>query len=149
MTSERQYCTFTVGGGCYGLEVRRVQEIVGRQAMTRVPLAPPEVSGLINLRGRIVAAIDLRRKLGMPGRTLDDPVVNVVVTTDEGAISLLADEIGDVLAVPDADFEPAPETCRSAARAFTLGAFKLPDRLLLALDIDKIIAITTNQNATI
>src|SRR5207248_7146076 len=101
MTTERRYCTFIVGGGYYGVDVTRVQEIVRRQELTRVPLAPPEISGLINLRGQIVTAIDLRRKLGMAGRSPDEPVVNVVVTTEDGAISLQADEIGDVLAVTE------------------------------------------------
>jgi purine-binding chemotaxis protein CheW len=148
MTMKRQYCTFTVGGGYYGVDVTRVQEIVRRQEMTRVPLAPPEVSGLINLRGQVVTAIDLRRRLGMCSRAPDDPIVNVVVTTGDGAISLLADDIRDVLEVSEADFEPPPETCEGAARAFTIGVCKLADRLLIALDVDKIIAIKTDQNTT-
>jgi purine-binding chemotaxis protein CheW len=149
MTTERQYCTFTVGGGYYGVDVTRVQEIVRRQELTCVPLAPPEVSGLINLRGQIVTAIDLRRRLGMNGRKPDESVINVVVTTDDGAISLQADDIGDVLAVPDADFDPPPETLRGPARALIRGAYKLDGRLLLVLDPDQAINLEhDNERST-
>ena len=89
----------------------QVQEVIRYQAMTRVPLAPTVVSGLINLRGQIVTAIDLRRRLGLAGPA-DEGLhpMNVVVRTDDGAVSLLVDEIGDVVEVTDDAFEPPPET---------------------------------------
>src|SRR5579864_362520 len=101
-----QYCTFYADGYCFGLEVLRVQEIIRYQPMTRVPLAPPVVRGLINLRGQIVTAIDLRSRLELQDRPADQLPVNVVVRADDGAISLLVDEIGDVLEVPEKLFEP-------------------------------------------
>src|SRR5437868_11453098 len=105
MAEVHQYCTFYVDGHYFGLDVLQVQEIIRFQEMTRVPLAPPVVRGLINLRGQIVTAIDLRRRLEMPDRLDDQFPVNVVVHTDDGAVSLLVDEIGDVLEVSEVLFE--------------------------------------------
>jgi purine-binding chemotaxis protein CheW len=104
-----------------------------------VPLAPPVVRGLINLRGQIVTAIDLRRRLELTDRPVDQLPVNVVVQTDDGAFSLLVDEIGDVLGVEEKLFEPPPDTLRGTARELIRGAYKLNDRLMLLLDIDKVL----------
>jgi purine-binding chemotaxis protein CheW len=132
-----QYCTFFVAGYYFGLDVLKVQEIIRYQEMTRVPLASPVVRGLINLRGQIVTAIDLRRRLELSDRPDDQLPVNVVVQTDDGAVSLLVDEIGDVLEVPEKDFERPPETLKSTARELIRGAYKLADRLLLILDTER------------
>src|SRR5271155_5575003 len=106
MADAHQYCTFYVDGHCFGLDVLKVQEIIRYQEMTRVPLAPAAVRGLINLRGQIVTAIDLRRRLQLSERPADQLPINVVVQTDDGAVSLLVDEIGDVLEVSEKLFEP-------------------------------------------
>src|SRR5262245_46354614 len=98
--------------------------------MTRVPLAHPVVRGLMNLRGQIVTALDLRRRLELPERPDDESPVNVVVQADDGAVSLLVDEIGDVLEASDDQFERPPETLRGVARELIRGTYKLPDRLL-------------------
>src|SRR5262245_10905596 len=110
MTAQRQYCTFYLDDQCFGLDVLVVQEIVRSQPMTRVPLAHPMVRGLINLRGQIVTAIDLRRRLDMPPRDDDREPVNVVLQSDDGAVALLVDEIGEVLDVSDEQFEQPPAT---------------------------------------
>src|SRR5215470_3234682 len=112
MADVHQYCTFFVEGHYFGVDVLKVQEIIRYQEMTRVPLAHPVVRGLINLRGQIVTAIDLRRRLELPERAAGQLPVNVVVQTDDGAVSLLVDEIGDVLDVSDRAFERPPETLR-------------------------------------
>jgi purine-binding chemotaxis protein CheW len=137
MADERQYCTFHVAGYYFGLEVLRVQEVIRYQEMTRVPLAPRVVRGLINLRGQIVTAIDLRRRLELKDRPADQQPVNVVVHTEDGAVSLLVDEIGDVVEVSEAMFERPPETLQGIARELIRGAYKLQDRLLLILDTDR------------
>ena len=137
---DRQYCTFFLGTDYYGIDVLHVQEVIRYQEMTRVPLAPPVVRGLINLRGQIVTAIDLRRRLGLPDRPAGQLPVNVVVQTSDGAVSLLVDEIGDVLMVPEAAFERPPETLRGPTRGLIRGAYKLADRILLALDLDLVLA---------
>ena len=139
MADSRQYCTFFVDGHYCGLDVRRVQEIIRYQEMTRVPLAPPVVRGLINLRGQIVTAIDLRRRLELSDRPDGELPVNVVVQTDDGALSLLVDEIGDVLDVDEKCFERPPDTLKAPARELIRGAYKLADRLLLLLDTDALV----------
>jgi purine-binding chemotaxis protein CheW len=148
MSLPQQFCTFYLGGQCYGLDVRKVQEVVRSQPLTRVPLADPAVRGLINLRGQIVTAIDLRRRLNLPQRTETSEPVNVVLQTDDGAVSLLVDDVGDVLEVSDQQFERPPETLQGAAREFIIGAYKLPDRLLVILDPERIVSITSQPDAT-
>jgi purine-binding chemotaxis protein CheW len=136
-----QYCTFYVAEHYFGLDVLRVQEIISHQPMTSVPLAPPVVRGLINLRGQIVTALDLRTRLGFAQLPPDRTPVNVVVRTDDGAVSLLVDEVGDVVDVPEKLFERTPETVTGPARELIQGAYKLDGRLLLALDAERTIAL--------
>jgi len=138
VTGERQFCTFSLDGHLFGIDAVRVQEVIRSQEMTRVPLAPPVVRGLINLRGQIVTAIDLRRRLDLPDRPAGQLPVNVVVSTDDGAVSLLVDEVGDVMTVPEAAFERPPETLRGKTRALIRGAYKLERRLLLDLAMDEL-----------
>lgn len=138
---EQQLCTFYLDGLYLGVGVRQVQEVIRYQEMTRVPLAPGVVSGLINLRGQIVTAIDLRRRLGLPERPADTLPMNVVVRADDGAISLLVDEIGDVVEVDDDTFERAPETLRGVARDLIRGVYKRQGELLCVLDTDRAIAV--------
>jgi purine-binding chemotaxis protein CheW len=136
MPASRQLCTFFLEDLFLGVEVSQVQEVLRYQEMTRVPLAPGVVQGLINLRGQIVTALDLRRRLEMGARPSDQLPMNVVVRTDDGPMSLLVDEIGDVLEVSEESFERPPETLKGAARELVRGAYKLQDRLLLHLDIE-------------
>jgi purine-binding chemotaxis protein CheW len=133
----RQFCTFYLDGHYFGIDVLQVQEVIRHLELTRVPLAPSAVRGLINLRGQIATALDLRRRLGLPERPADVLPVNVVVTTGDGAVSLLVDEIGDVLAVPEGAFEPPPDTLRGPARALIRGAYKLDGRLLMIIDVER------------
>jgi len=134
MSGQTQYCTFFLDGLFFGVPVQQVQEVIRYQELTRVPLAAPEVSGLINLRGQIVTAIDLRRRLGLPPRPEGRRPMNVVVRSEEGAVSLLVDEIGDVQEVDGSLFEPPPPTLHGPARNLIRGAYKLADRLLLVLE---------------
>ncbi|HEV3436910.1 MAG TPA: chemotaxis protein CheW [Gemmata sp.] len=145
MADEHQFCTFFLDGQYFGIDVLKVQEIIRFQEMTRVPLAPPVVRGLINLRGQIVTAIELRRRLDLPDRPADQLPVNVVIQTDDGAVSLLVDEIGDVLQVPQAAFERPPVTLRGTARDLIRGAYKLEDRLLLILDTERTVNPTIGR----
>jgi len=145
MDQHQQYCTFYVAGHYFGLDVLKVQEVIRYQEMTRVPLAPPVVRGLINLRGQIVTALDLRRRLELDDRPADQLPVNVVVQTDDGAVSLLVDEIGDVLDVEEKLFEPPPDTLTGSARELIRGAYKLNSRLMLLLDIDKALQVGNEE----
>ena len=144
MAVEHQFCTFYLDGHYFGLDVLKVQEIICYQEMTRVPLASPVVRGLINLRGQIVTAIDLRRRLEFKDRPADQLPVNVVVHTDDGAVSLLVDEIGDVLQVPETAFERPPETLTGSARELIRGAYKLDGRLLLILDTERTVNVSNS-----
>ncbi len=142
--AEQQFCTFYLNGFLFGIEVEKVQEVIRHQAMTRVPLAPKLIGGLINLRGQIVTAIDLRLRLGLPERKPDELPMNVVARSEDGAVSLLVDEIGDVLEVQEAQFEDVPQSMRQA-RELIRGVYKLPERLLLVLDTAH--AVSVEQKA--
>ncbi len=137
MAASKQLCTFFVGDGYFGIPVQQVQEVVRPQPITPVPLAPKVIRGLINLRGQILTAIDLRYRLGLgePG----DPakLTNVVVRTDDSPVSFLVDEIGEVVDVDEASFEHPPETLQGDTRELIGGAYKLEGRLLLVLSTER------------
>jgi len=141
MNEVTQYCTFVVDGQFYGVRVQVVQEVIRYQQMTTVPLAPREIGGLINLRGQIVTAIDMRRRLELSDRADNQKPMNVVIRTDEGAISLLVDEIGEVVSTDPSTFEPPPETLQGTARTLIDGVYKLKNRLLLVLNTDKAVNV--------
>lgn len=142
MADQKQFCTFYLDGLFFGVDVLQVQEIIRHQGMTRVPLAPNEVKGLINLRGDIVTAIDLRRRLRLPDRPADAEPTNVVVRDGESAVALLVDEIGDVLEVDEETYEPTPETLDTAVRELITGVYKIDGRRLLhVLDTDRAVAL--------
>lgn len=141
MAVGRQFCTFYLDGLFFGVEVEKVQEVIRYQEMTKVPLAPPVVGGLINLRGQIVMALDLRRRIELPDRPEGALPMNVVVRTDDAAVSLLVDEIGDVIEVEETAFERPPETLAGASRDLIRGAYKLKGRLLIVLDANKIVKV--------
>lgn len=142
MSTNTQYCTFHLDNLFFGVEVHKVQEVIRYQEMTSVPLASVVVRGLINLRGQIVTAIDLRRRLELKPRPEGQLPMNVVVRTDDGPMSLLVDEIGDVLEMNADNFERPPETLKGVARELIRGAYKLKDRLLLTLDTERAVQLT-------
>jgi purine-binding chemotaxis protein CheW len=132
-----QLATFRLDGDLYGVEVEHVQEVLRSQKLTRVPLAPPAVAGLINLRGQVVTAIELRERLGRPPRPEGTDAVVIVVRLHGEAVSLLVDSIADVVDVEAKDFEAPPDTLDGQARDLIRGAYKLDGTLLLALDVQK------------
>jgi purine-binding chemotaxis protein CheW len=136
------FSTFFVGDLFFGVDVLKVQEVLQFQQMTRVPQAPDVVEGLINLRGQIVTAIDMRRRLGLPPRSGETPPMNMAVRTEDGAVSLLVDEIGDVLEVDASTWERPPENLDRGAREIIRGVYKMKDRLLLALDTERTVEVT-------
>ena len=139
MAIKESYCTFRVDDLYFGVEVCQVQEVIRYQHTTRVPLAPAVVQGLMNLRGQIVTALSLRERLGLSASDSDSRPMNVVIRTPDGPISLLVDEIGDVVQVDRDYFEPPPETLQGEQRSLISGAFKLDEQLLLILDTDKVV----------
>jgi purine-binding chemotaxis protein CheW len=131
---QRQLCTFFLNNMLFGIDVTDVQEVIRHQPITPVPLASKVVTGLINLRGQIVTALDLRARLGLPPRAADSEPMNVVVRRPEGVICLLVDEVGDVVDVDEANFEEPPSTMPASAQYLVLGAYKLDQQLLVFLD---------------
>ena len=136
--TRKSYCTFRLGDLFFGVEVLDVQEVIREQQMTGVPLASSEIRGLMNLRGQIVTAIDLRERLRLPCSE-GQATMNVVVRGSDGAVSLLVDEIGDVMEVSDDEYEPPPETLDGVPRELIRGTYKLADHLLLVLDTDRVL----------
>lgn len=142
-----QFSTFYVADLFFGVDVLHVQEVLRSQPMTSVPQAPGVIEGLINLRGQIVTAIDMRRRLGLPQRAGDHAPMNMVVRTTDGAVSLLVDEIGDVLDMDAATYERPPQNLDPVARGLIRGIYKLKDRLLLVLDEERTVDLAVAKTA--
>lgn len=136
----QKYCTFYLEKYYFGIEVEQVQEIIRFQEITPVALAPDVVKGLINLRGQIVTAVDLRRLLELPDREEHLDPMNIVVRTPVGAFSLLADKIGDVLELADENFELPPDNLNGMAGELIQRAYKLEGTLLLTMEIEKLVS---------
>jgi purine-binding chemotaxis protein CheW len=132
-----QLCTFWVGDLFMGVEVDRVQEVLRLESVTPVPLAPKAVQGLINLRGRIVTAIDLRQQLGVSTEERPQQPMNLILGGTATGLSFIVDRVGDVVEVASSDFEEPPDTLRGRSRELILGAYKLPESLLLVLDTEQ------------
>jgi purine-binding chemotaxis protein CheW len=132
-----KFCTFLLDGHLFGVPVENVQEVLRTQRVTAVPLAPPEIKGLLNLRGQIVTTIDLRTRLNLPPRDEESSSVNVVVRTTDGAVSLVVDRIGHVLEPAPSTFEAAPDTVPELVRDLVDQVCKLDDGLLLVLDTER------------
>ncbi len=139
MAMTRQLCTFTVGDLRLGVDVGDVREVLRRQPTTPVPLAHDDVAGLINLRGEIVTALDLRRRFDLPPADREYHM-NVVLVTEEEPVSLVVDSIGEVVTVSEDDFERPPDTASAATATLIVGAYKLEGQLLLLLDTAKALA---------
>jgi len=136
-----QYCTFFIDGYYFGIDVLNVQEVIRYQQMTPVPLASTEITGLINLRGQIVTAIDLRRRLELKDRAEGELPMNVVVRTDTGPVSLLVDEIDDVVEPDEESFEAPPESLNGVVGGLITGVYKTEDRLLMVLDTSRTVQL--------
>ena len=137
MSTTRQVCTFVLENQLFGISVDCVLEVIRSLPITKVPLAPEAVSGLINLRGQIVTAVDLRRRLELPpGKHAATQRMNIIIRTSEGPLCFPIDEVGDVIDVDEKLFEPVPDTMTGIARKLIDSVCKLPDRLLLVLKSD-------------
>ncbi|MEM7249645.1 MAG: chemotaxis protein CheW [Acidobacteriota bacterium] len=143
-----QVATFSVDGHLFGIDVQHVQEVLRPQPLTLVPLAHPAVRGLINLRGQVITAIDLRRQLQLPEADQDDERMNVVVRCHGEAFALLVDEIGDVLEVDQESFEPVPVNVDGPPRELLRGTHSLDRGLLLLLDEQRATFVTNSESLT-
>jgi purine-binding chemotaxis protein CheW len=132
--------SFTLAGRSYGIDVSVVREVLRGLPLTRVPLAPKAVAGLVNLRGQVLTAVDLREQLGLPPREDGGEPMLVVAHVGGEPVALLVDSIGSVVDVDQDQFEPPPETLVGPARHLVVGAYKLADRLVVSLDVDRAVA---------
>jgi purine-binding chemotaxis protein CheW len=135
----QDYVSMTIGGQLFGVPVLKVQDILGSQRITRIPLAPPEVAGSLNLRGRIVTAIDVRLRLGLSPRPEAEPAMSVVVDHGGELYSLLVDSVGEVLSLQAQDFERNPPTLDPRWRDFSDGIYRLKQTLLVVLDVARLL----------
>ena len=137
--SGRQYCTFRLDEHYFAADVRDVQEVFLLSEITSVPLADPTIRGLINLRGRIITAIDLRTRLGLPRMEEGKAPTCIVIRTGDESVCLLVDRIGDVLSPPPETFEDAPENLAGTIREAIHGVCKLEDEILLILKTEVVV----------
>lgn len=147
LTDVAQYCTFWIDELFFGVDVGDVQEVLRHQPMTPVPRASEGVRGLINLRGQIVTAVDLRFRLGLPPRGGDRLPMNVIVRSRGEVVSLLVDDIGDVVDADGLTFEQMPSNMPAAVQAVVHAVRPLPDKLLLVLDADRAVEVPAAELA--
>jgi purine-binding chemotaxis protein CheW len=142
-----EFLTVEVAGQMFGIPVLQVSDVLGPQRITRVPLAPPQVAGSLNLRGRIVTAIDVRARLGLARAADEKAKLSVVVENGGELYSLLVDNVGEVLSLPLDEFERNPPTLDPAWRDLSTGIFRLEGRLLLIVDVKRMLAFETQAAA--
>ncbi|MEZ5826851.1 MAG: chemotaxis protein CheW [Hyphomicrobiales bacterium] len=133
------FVTVVIAGQLFGLPLDRVRDVFVPQNLSRVPLAPPEVAGLLNLRGRVVTALDLRRRLGLPAREEGDPTVAVGIEERGELYGLIADKVGDVLWLKASSYEANPSNLASRWMTVCSGVYRLDDTLMVVLDVDKVL----------
>lgn len=157
VSSEVQYLTVSINGQALGIPVLLVHDVLGQQRITQVPLAPPAILGSLNLRGRIVTAIDVRRRLGLTSCNREFAQLETAhrraksgmcVVVEHGAelYSLAVDNVGEVLSIAAAEFAPSPVTMAPIWRDVSKGIYRLPEQLLIILDIDRLIAGACDGN---
>ncbi len=134
-----------IEGQMFGIPVLTVQDVLGPQKITRIPLAPREVAGSLNLRGRIVTAVDVRLRLGLRNQGGESKGMSVVVDQGGELYSLLVDQVGEVLSLPAAKFERNPPTLDPMWREFSAGIYRLEDKLLVVLDVAKLLDFNRNE----
>ena len=135
MPEGKQLCSFYLGDSLYGIDVSFVREANRGVDVTPVPLAPPEILGIVNLRGEIITSVDLGLRLGSKSNApLGERPAHLFVKLDDGTVGFAVNAIGDVFTLQDELFEPTPATLQGEARDLIMGAYKLSDGLLLAVD---------------
>jgi purine-binding chemotaxis protein CheW len=138
-TKLTEYVTLTTGGQMFGLPIERVQDVFKPSRITRVPLAGPQIAGVLNLRGRIVTAIDMRSRLGLEARDDGQSAMAIGIELKGESFGLLVDAVGEVLKLPDGEREPNPINLDHMLAGVSAGVFRLEGQLLVVLDIDRVL----------
>ncbi len=146
-SESQDFVTMTIDGQLFGIPVLAVQDVLGPQQITKIPLAPPEVAGALNLRGRIVTAIDVRARLGLAAWRRDQDSMSVVVDHDGELYSLIVDTVGEVLSLPNEGFEHNPQTLDALWRDVSAGIYRLDGQLLVVFEVSRLLAITDKAAA--
>jgi purine-binding chemotaxis protein CheW len=141
------YVTMTIAGQLFGIQVLQVRDVLGPQRLTRIPLAPPEVAGSLNLRGRIVTAIDVRTRLSLAPRDDGKKSMCVVVDINGELYSLVVDGVGEVMSLNKEGFEPNPPTLDARWRSVSKGIYRLKDQLLVLLDVSALMQLSHSRAA--
>lgn len=144
---QRDYVTMTIADQLFGIPVLTVQDVLGPQNIARVPLAPKEVAGSLNLRGRIVTAIDVRPRLGLPNRDGGKAAMSVVVEHEGELYSLLVDSVGEVLSLNSRDYQRNPPTLDPRLRDFSDGIYRLNGSLLVVLSVASLLDFGNRSDA--
>jgi purine-binding chemotaxis protein CheW len=146
--AEDQFVTVTIGSQLFGIPVLSVRDVLVAQKTTPIPLAPPEVAGALNLRGRIVTAIDMRRSLDLPARKEGGPGMYVVVEEYDELYSLIVDSVGEVMTLPVDALERSPGTLDPRWREVSGGIFRLDGMLLVVLDVERLLDFMKRAEAS-
>jgi purine-binding chemotaxis protein CheW len=141
------FVTVTIGNQLFGIPVLQVQDVFVPVSVTAVPLAPPEVGGVLNLRGRIVTVIDMRKRLGLPNRERQGAALAIGIERSGEHYGLLIDDVGDVLELDPNDIEPVPQTLDTKWRTISKGVYRLENSLLVVLDVDRLMTFERSLRA--
>ncbi len=136
---DEEFVTFTIAGQLFGIPVLQIQDVLSSYHITPIPLAPPEITGSLNLRGRVVTAIDVRLRLGLPPRPSDVDSMSIVAENGGELYSLMVDSVGEVLALSQSAYERNLPTLDAKFRAFSDGIYRLDDQLLVVLDVNRLL----------
>ena len=138
----QQYVTMTIADQLFGIPVLTVQDVLGPQKITRVPLSPPEVAGSLNLRGRVVTAVNMRRRLSLPPQADESDNMSIVVEHGGELYSLIIDEVGEVLSLNNSILERNPGTLDPRWREIAAGVYRLDKELMVVLDVNRVLDIS-------
>jgi|SRR5579871_437829 purine-binding chemotaxis protein CheW len=136
-----EFVTFMIAGQLFGLPIARVQDVFKPMRMTRVPLAGADIAGVLNLRGRIVTAIDMRNRLAVKRRESGDPMMAIGIESRGESFGLLVDSVGEVLKLPDTQRETNPINLDRKLNALSAGVYRLAEQLLVVLDADRVLDV--------
>jgi purine-binding chemotaxis protein CheW len=142
-----EYVTVVLGGQLFGLPISRVQDVFMPERMTRVPLSAPEIAGVLNLRGRIVTAVDMRCRLGLPKREDNRPAMAVGIEFKGESYGLLIDSVGEVLKLDETTVEPNPVNLDARLARVSAGVHRLDGQLLVVLDVDRVLELSNEAIA--